>query len=285
MARIRTIKPEFWTDEKLSELPEATLILAAALLNYADDEGFFNANISLIKAACSPLREPSVSIHDSLQALANIGYVRLGRAKDNRSYGHIVAFKKHQVINRPSASRIKDLDIEWSDSLNTHGTFSEDSVGEWKGTGNREMEQGKEPAAAGSVSEESVSGGRSRYTKEFERWYANYPLKAGKAKAAAAFGRAMQHISRDKSLDREQSLEWLCSVTATYAASPKGSSGIGAGYPEGWLNGGHYDDDPKTWEHVIVAGKGASPPPKPPPPNQPIPKRIKPVNWSNASAP
>lgn len=284
MARIRTIKPEFWTDEKLSALPEATLILAAALLNYADDEGFFNANVSLIKAACSPLREPSVSIHDSLQALAKIHYVRLGRSNDNRNYGHIVAFRKHQRINRPSPSRIKDLAIEWEDSLNHHGTFSEDSHPE-QGTGNREMEQGKEPAAADSVSEDDPVLPHSRYTKEFDRWYANYPLKAGKAKAAAAFGRAMQHISRDKGLDRGQALDWLCNVTATYATSPKGSSGIGAGYPEGWLNGGHYDDDPQTWDHVITPGGSSKPPPKPPPPNQPVPKRIKPVNWSNAGAP
>ena len=35
MARIRTLKPEFWKHEGLSELPEATHMLAAALLNYA----------------------------------------------------------------------------------------------------------------------------------------------------------------------------------------------------------------------------------------------------------
>ena len=69
MARIRTIKPEFWAHEDLSELPEATHMLAAALLNYADDEGYFNANPMLIKAACSPLREPSVSIQESLTLL------------------------------------------------------------------------------------------------------------------------------------------------------------------------------------------------------------------------
>jgi hypothetical protein len=41
MGRIRTIKPEFWRSEDLCSLPEATHMLAAALLNYADDEGFF----------------------------------------------------------------------------------------------------------------------------------------------------------------------------------------------------------------------------------------------------
>jgi hypothetical protein len=56
MARIRTIKPEFWRHEDLSALPEATHMLAAQLLNYADDYGYFNANPALIKAEVSPLR-------------------------------------------------------------------------------------------------------------------------------------------------------------------------------------------------------------------------------------
>ncbi len=72
MARIRTIKPDFWADEQLCSLPEATHILAAALLNYADDEGYFKANPALVKAACCPLREPSVNVQESLQQLAAV---------------------------------------------------------------------------------------------------------------------------------------------------------------------------------------------------------------------
>ena len=51
MARIRTIKPEFWQDEDLATLSEPALILAAGLLNHADDEGYFRAHPGLIKAA------------------------------------------------------------------------------------------------------------------------------------------------------------------------------------------------------------------------------------------
>ena len=55
MARIRTIKPEFWRHEDLSALPADTHMLAAALLNYADDEGYFNANPKLVEAECFPV--------------------------------------------------------------------------------------------------------------------------------------------------------------------------------------------------------------------------------------
>lgn len=144
MARIRTIKPEFWRNEDLSELPEPVHMLAAALLNYADDYGYFNANPKLIQAECFPLRELSVSIHAALTDLSRIGYIRIGKGEDGRDYGHIIKFSEHQVINRPSKEKISKLSITWIDSLNTHGVLTEGSLQERKGreqgTGNREME-------------------------------------------------------------------------------------------------------------------------------------------------
>lgn len=142
MARIRTIKPEFWTHEDLSALPEPTHMLAAALLNHADDEGYFNANLGLVKAACSPLREPSVSIHDSLNHLVRIGYIRLGVASDGKRYGHVVEFEKHQRVNRATASKIKGLGLVWEVSVSAHAqltdTSSPEGKGREQGTGNRE---------------------------------------------------------------------------------------------------------------------------------------------------
>lgn len=128
MARIRTIKPEFWKHEELSCLPEATHMLAAALLNYADDDGYFNANPHLIKAECCPLREPSVSIQESIRELARIGYIRLGTGTGGRRFGHIVAFLTHQRVSHPTPSKIKELDILWDSSGNPPGELTEASA-------------------------------------------------------------------------------------------------------------------------------------------------------------
>lgn len=133
MARIRTIKPEFWTHEDLSSLPEATHMLAAALLNHSDDEGYFNSHPGLVKAACSPLREPSVSIHESLILLEKCGYIKTGRGEDGKRYGKVITFDDHQRVNRPTPSKIKALHIEWEDSLKTHGGITEHSPPERKG--------------------------------------------------------------------------------------------------------------------------------------------------------
>lgn len=149
MARIRTIKPEFWRHEDLSELPEATHLLAAALLNYADDEGYFNANPKLIQAECCPLREPSVSIQDSLRKLSNVGYLKLGTGEDGKQYGRIEKFKEHQRINRPTESKINKLNITWDGSQSNHQQLSEPSSPER----NREQGTGKgssEPNGSGA---------------------------------------------------------------------------------------------------------------------------------------
>lgn len=145
MARIRTVKPEFWKHETLSRLPESTHMLAASLLNYADDEGYFNANVHLIKAECCPLREPSVSIHDSLTLLSIVNFIRVGESNDCRIFGQILTFCDHQRINRPTISKIKDIPITWRNSPTTHPLLTEGSHPEGKG-----KEQGKEGNGSGS---------------------------------------------------------------------------------------------------------------------------------------
>ena len=149
MARIRTIKPEFWAHEDLSALPEATHMLAAALLNYADDEGYFNANPGLVRAACSPLREPSVPIPVSLQELSNVGYLRFGTGADGKRYGHVVTFEEHQTISKKKTSKIKKVGIVWDEDGNSPGPVPDTSRGE-QGTGNRE--QGTPPSGDAGAS-------------------------------------------------------------------------------------------------------------------------------------
>jgi DNA replication protein DnaT len=97
--RIRTIKPEFTQDEELSSLPAECHLLASGLLCYADDDGYFNANPGLVKAAVFPVRETSMTIPDMLQELSRIEYAQFGTAPDGKRYGLVRNFTKHQVIS------------------------------------------------------------------------------------------------------------------------------------------------------------------------------------------
>lgn len=138
--RIRTVKPEFWQDEDLAEISETARLVAIGLLNMADDEGFFNANEKLVSSLLFPLTEPSVSIHECLNQLVQSGYLKLYPCKKGKKvYGQVVNFLKHQKVNRPSPSKIKDL-IEFTEnSLNDQGGIT---VGKEQGAGNREQGTG-----------------------------------------------------------------------------------------------------------------------------------------------
>ena len=172
MGRIRTIKPGFWKDEDLSGLPEATHMLAAALLNYADDDGYFNANVGLVKAECCPLREPSVSIPVSLQELSNAGYLRLGTSSCGKQYGQIVHFREHQVISHPKPSKIKDMEIVWEHSSSVPVAFHEES--NQKGMEGKGKERKKGGAEA--PTKYAFEGKIVRVTKaQIDQWRKAYP--------------------------------------------------------------------------------------------------------------
>lgn len=136
MARIRTIKPEFWTDEDMSEVSEAACLLAIGLLNYADDEGYFNANPKLIKAAIFPIREQSGSIPVLLRELSSVGYISLFSGHDGKIYGLVNNFAKHQVINKAKKSIIRDLCVlpyEYGTDTEQLPSGRERKGKEWKG--------------------------------------------------------------------------------------------------------------------------------------------------------
>lgn len=181
MARIRSIKPEFWSNDRLSALPIEAHMLAGALLNYADDEGYFNANPGLIKAACFPIRETSMTVPGLIREVSEIDYIRIAEGTDGRTYGWIVKFNEHQRVDKPKPSKIKGL-ADFGDVPVKSGTDpgripdtspgrlplivdASPLEGKGKGTGN-----GKDspPAPQGGVM------GR------FDEWYALFPSNGRK---------------------------------------------------------------------------------------------------------
>ena len=144
MARIRTIKPEFWLDEDLSELSCETHMFAADLLNHCDDEGYFKANPKLLHAQIFALRELDGSVTELVQNLENIGYLTCFIGTDGKKYGQVTNFNKHQTINKATTSKIKGLmplPSECSSSTEQLPSGKEQGTGKGK-------EQGKESKAS-----------------------------------------------------------------------------------------------------------------------------------------
>ena len=106
MGRIRTTKPEFHAHEELSSLPPETHLFASALMNYADDEGYFNANPILVKAGTNPLRSDKTPTVDQLAQLEEIGYIEIRRS-GLKHYGRICNFDAHQKVSHKVESKIK----------------------------------------------------------------------------------------------------------------------------------------------------------------------------------
>lgn len=119
--RIRTIKEGFWQSETLSSISKESRLLAVAILNYADDKGYFYDVPQVIRGALFPFDEDSSSIRRGLDELSSIGYIRRGTTQDGKRVAHIVNFLVHQRIDRPQPSKIAVLEIAW-DEFDEHST-------------------------------------------------------------------------------------------------------------------------------------------------------------------
>ena len=102
MPRIRTIKPDFWTDEKIVELTPWARLLFVGLWNFADDEGRMEWSLRRIKMQVFPADEIDLApICADLRRLALIFVYTSAR----KEYMQIVHWEKHQKIDRRRKSK------------------------------------------------------------------------------------------------------------------------------------------------------------------------------------
>lgn len=107
MARIRSIKPEFFADELLGTLPRDLRLLYVGLWTLADDDGRFRANPALIRSALFPYDEDLTQhqVSDWLGTLAGHDRVLLYE-HGGQQYGVIRRWSQHQKIAHPSLSKL-----------------------------------------------------------------------------------------------------------------------------------------------------------------------------------
>lgn len=121
MARIRTIKPDFWTDDKLTECSLSARLLFIGTWNFADDNGNLDRSAKQIKARVFPV--DNIDCGPLLAELITQGLL-IEYSVSGKNYLHIHGFAKHQLINRPS----KPTCPAYDESLNTHGVLTESSL-------------------------------------------------------------------------------------------------------------------------------------------------------------
>lgn len=108
MPRIRNIKPDFWTDEKLVELSPWARLLFVGLWNFADDEGYMPYSPRKIKMQVFPADALEISV--LLNALLKARLIELFDSEEGRVL-HISHWDRHQKVSNPTASKIARFDL------------------------------------------------------------------------------------------------------------------------------------------------------------------------------
>lgn len=134
MPRIRTVKPEFWGHTVLGKMGDSIRLLALALLNLADDEGYFYADPITVRNFARPFDESSSNTTGILQELSRIGWIEVREHPEQGPVGLVVNFLKHQVISHPKPSTIRHYYDSSNSPVIVHEHYCQERNGkEWKG--------------------------------------------------------------------------------------------------------------------------------------------------------
>ena len=188
MARIRTIKPEFWEDEKLAKLPVHARLLFIGTWNFADDNGALLANPVLMKSHIFPYEDIGIStISEWIDMLVENGML-IRTTYNGKDYLVIRKFLIHQKINRKSIRINLPLPVvlQVIDEYNkTHGVLTESSLQEREqGIGKRNDGTGMEE----EMKEESAPVGR--------------PIHRRRTRKGCAISEVLQEIAASASVQQ-----------------------------------------------------------------------------------
>lgn len=108
MARIRSIKPEFWKSETIASLPFRDRLTFIGLWSYVDDNGVGFDSYKLISAELFGLEDDPREVRDNTrECLARLADARLitRYTLDGKRYIRITNWDEHQRIDRPNKPR------------------------------------------------------------------------------------------------------------------------------------------------------------------------------------
>ena len=209
MARIRTIKPEFFTSEDIFDLTPLAHLFYAFLWCEADREGRIKWKPRTLAARFFP--EDDYAIDDLAQQLVDQGHVKFYEVKE-QVFCFLTSFTEHQVIN----NREKESSFP---AYSPDACVTRESGGLLEGREGREG-KGREGNA------------RVPFSQEFLDWWEEYPHKVGKQDAWKAWQKAI----------KQTDLETLHAGLKGYKRhKPEDRPWCN---PSTWLNGGRWADEP-----------------------------------------
>jgi hypothetical protein len=106
MARIRTIKPEFWQNPQVCRCTYPARLLFIGTWHYADDHGNLPRDASKLQMQVFPNPvDRDLDVEALTVELIDQGLLMEYSSENKQRFLHIPTFTKHQVINRPSRAQ------------------------------------------------------------------------------------------------------------------------------------------------------------------------------------
>jgi len=166
MARIRTVKPEFWKDEELALLPRDYRLFYIATWNEADDHGRLRGNPVYLKGVVFPYDEDfgPKEILAAIEALETRGKLIRYESAKGEKFIQLTQFSSHQKIDKRYPSKLPVPPIRPDKSGRPANTTQQE-----QGTGNRDQGGDAPRTPAGNTSKrdkiESLKNKISKGTK------------------------------------------------------------------------------------------------------------------------
>lgn len=131
MPRIRTVKPGFWDDVKISKVSRDARLLFIGMWNFSDDLGVVIANLTFLKSKIFPYDQIELfELQNWVNELTSMKFI-VSIIHNDENFFLIKNFKKHQKINKPNNDDIY-IDFETVKSItdqsrNVQGLINEQS--------------------------------------------------------------------------------------------------------------------------------------------------------------
>ena len=223
MARIRTIKPEFFTDSKVLSLAPLARLFYVSLWCEADRAGRLKWDPATLKFRYLPADKASVEDlgHDLLRAQL----IRLYEV-DGQIYADIPGFVKHQVINNREVE--SSLPAYSDDACVTRESGDTDAARGKEGRKGRERKEGTTPV---------VPKAGDEYSEDFRKLVEAYPRRQGTNPLPRAW-RAYK-LALERGATQETLLRAARAYAATDVAGTKFCQQLAT-----WLNGDEWKTAP-----------------------------------------
>jgi hypothetical protein len=215
VARIRTIKPTFWTDSKVVRASRDARLLFIGMWNFAScDNGHVIDDSFQLKLQILPA-DNDVDVEALIDELIDRGLVVRLTLDDGRTFLHVIGLSTHQKTESRWTPRCPVCLAETRPNSPELPETPTTSAPEGKGKESKKTCASIKPDA------------------EFEDWWKLYPLKKAKGQAEKAFRSAMMQTD----------MPTLVAAVTAYAKTVEGKDPKYIAYGSTWLNGKRWLDE------------------------------------------